>query len=217
MTTFPNAPKLLKGGLAIVDPASQTPQRVIVLQYNPDTLTRTLAMVTTDAPDKASPLRIKAPPVETLKLEAEIDAIDQLEFPDLNATAVELGIHPELAALETVLYPTSDRLIENNRLANLGTLEIAPVEAPLTLFIWSKQRVVPVRITEFSVTEEAFDTALNPIRAKVSLGMRVMSITDFGFDHRGGSLFMAYLRVKEQLAQRARRGALTELGLGRLP
>src|SRR5688572_3762738 len=98
MTTFPNAPKLLKGGLAIVDPASQTPQRVIVLQYNPDTLTRTLAMVSTDGPDKASPLRIKAPPVETLKLEAEIDATDQLAFPDLNAAAVELGIHPELAA-----------------------------------------------------------------------------------------------------------------------
>jgi hypothetical protein len=217
MTTFPNAPKLLKGGLAIVDPASQTPQRVIVLQYNPDTLTRTLAMVSTDGPDKASPLRIKGPPVETLKLEAEIDATDQLEFPDLNATAVELGIHPELAALETILYPPSDRLIENDRLASLGTLEIAPVEAPLTLFIWSKQRVVPVRITEFSVTEEAFDAALHPIRAKVSIGMRVMSITDFGFDHRGGSLFMAYLRVKEQLAARARRGALSEFGLGRLP
>ena len=27
-------------------------------------------------------------------------------------------------------------------------------------------------VADFSITEEAFDTALNPIRAKVSLGMR---------------------------------------------
>jgi hypothetical protein len=83
--------------------------------------------------------------------------------------------------------------------------------------VWSKHRIVPVRITELSVTEEFFDTALNPIRAKVSLGLRVMSVSDFGFDHRGGSLFMSYLQAKERLAGLARPGELQELGLGRLP
>jgi hypothetical protein len=219
MTTFPNSPRLLKGGLVLVDPGSGQIVRVIVLQYNSDTLTRTLQpqAIAGEGQDRSQPMRLKGPAVETIKFDAEIDATDQLEFPDLNANAVELGIHPELAALETIVYPPSDRLLTNNTLAQLGTLEIAPMESPLTLFVWSKSRVVPVRITDFSITEEAFDTALNPIRAKVSFGLRVLSIDDLGFEHLGGSIFMAYLQGKEQLAQKARRGGLSELGLGRLP
>ena len=72
-----------------------------------------------------------------------------------------------------------------------GTLEILPPEAPLVLFIWSRNRIAPVRVTEFSVTEEAFDPALNPIRAKVSLGLRVLTTDDLGYAHRGGTLFLA--------------------------
>ena len=63
------------------------------------------------------------------------------------------------------------------------------------------------------VGEEAFDPALNPIRAKVSLGMRVLNVDDVGFDHKGGSLFMSYLRNKEQLATRGPGGALSSLGI----
>jgi hypothetical protein len=87
-------------------------------------------------------------------------------------------------------------LSSNNQLAQSGTLEIVPMESLLPLFVWSKSRIVPVRITDFSITEEAFDTALNPIRAKVSLGMRVLSVDDLGFQHKGGSLFMGYLQAK---------------------
>ena len=104
-----------------------------------------------------------------------------------------------------------------NNLANAGTLEIIPLEQPLTLFVWSKNRVVPVRLTDFSITEEAFDPNLNPIRAKVSLGMRVLPIDDLGFQHPGGRLFMAYLSNKEDLAAKAKSVALTVLGLGGLP
>ena len=103
--------------------------------------------------------------------------------------------------LEALISPTSAQLNELNRLARSGTLEIAPMMAPLTLFVWSKSRVTPVRITEFTITEEAFDPDLNPIRAKVSLGLRVLSVDDLGFDTRGGNIFMAYLRNKEQLAR----------------
>jgi hypothetical protein len=219
MTTFPNSPRLLKGGLILIDPGSQTPQRIIVLQYNPDTLTRTLApqAVTSDGGDRSTPLRLKAPPTETIKLDAEIDAADQLEFPDLNPAAVDSGLHRDLAALETIVYPPSERLLANRALADLGTLEIAPVEAPLTLFVWSKLRIVPVRVTDFSITEEAFDPALNPIRAKVSLGMRVLNMNDLGFEHRGSSIFIAYLQAKERLAAASPSRRLSELGIGRLP
>jgi hypothetical protein len=212
MTTFPNSPKLLKGGIVVIDPDSGAVMRIIALQYNPDTLSRTLQVKGVgESGDRSQALRLKGPPVETLKLDAEIDATDQLEIAD--GTATEVGLHPQLAALEILVYPTSGRLQSNNDLAAVGTLEIAPMESPLTLFIWSKSRILPVRITDFSVTEEAFDAALNPIRAKVSLGMRVLSVDDLGFSHRGGNLFMTYLRNKEQLASRNKSGALSALGI----
>ena len=77
--------------------------------------------------------------------------------------------------------------------------------------------MVPVRITDFSITEEAFDPSLNPIRAKVSLGMRVLSVDDLGFDSKGGSVFMSYLQQKERLATLNAGATLTTLGLGGLP
>src|SRR5690242_14277876 len=134
MTTFPNSPKLLRGGLVLIDASSGAIKRVIALQYNPDSLTRTLQPQSTGTTAAFSePLRLKGPPIETIKLDAELDAADQLEFPDQNRTAVAVGIHPQLAALETVVYPDSAALIQNNQLANAGTLEIVPVAAPLPL------------------------------------------------------------------------------------
>jgi hypothetical protein len=126
-------------------------------------------------------------------------------------------VQPELALLEMLLYPRSSDLQANNRLAQIGTLEIAPVQAPLTLFVWGQNRIVPVRVTEFSVVEEAFDPLLNPIRAKVSLGLRVLSINDLDFSSKGGSLFMIYQQQKESLAQKARAAALPALGIGGIP
>ncbi len=214
MTTFPGAPKLLKGGLVLVDPDSGATRRVIVLQYNPITLTRTLqAQSVGESGDRSQALRLKAPPVETYKIEAEIDAADQLEFPDRNRTVVDYGIYPQLAALETLVYPESGKLQSNNALANAGTMEIIPIEAPLTLFVWSRRRVVPVRVTDFSITEEAFDPALNPIRARVNLGFRVLNVNDLGFDHTGGNLYMTYHQQLERLAGLNPLARASDLGL----
>ena len=218
MASSPNSPRLLKGGLVLIDADTSAVQRIIVLQYNPDTLSRTLQpQAVKESGDRAEAMRLTGPPVETIKLDAEIDATDQLEFPDQHANAVQFGIQPQLAALETILYPASAQLLANNALASAGMLEILPTLSALTLFVWSKSRIVPVRITDFSVTEEAFDTALNPLRAKVSLGMRVLSVTDLGYDNKGGSLFMAYQQLKEQLAAKNGAGALGMLGLGGIP
>ena len=218
MASFPNSPRLLKGGLVLIDADTSAVQRIIVLQYNPDTLSRTLQpQAVKESGNRAEAMRLTGPPVETIKLDAEIDATDQLEFPDQHANAVQFGIQPQLAALETIVYPASGQLLANNALASAGMLEILPTLSALTLFVWSKSRIVPVRITDFSVTEEAFDTALNPLRAKVSLGMRVLSVTDLGYDNKGGSLFMAYQQLKEQLAAKNGAGALGTLGLGGIP
>jgi len=218
MSGYSQSPRIVKGGLVLIDPTSARVRRVIALQYNPDSLTRTLqAQQIGEGAERSEALRLKGPAVETLKLEAEIDAADQLEFPDQNRTAVEAGVAPQLAVLESLVNPTSGDLLANRALAAAGTLEIAPMESPLALFVWGAGRIVPVRVTEFSITEEAFDPALSPIRAKVNLGLRVLSVDDLGFDHKGGSVFMAYLQAREKLASKAATVGFDALGIGGIP
>lgn len=218
MTSFPLAPRLIKGGLVLIDPGTAAVLRVIALQYNPDTLTRSFQIQAIgESRDRSEALRLKGPPVESFKIDAEIDATDQLELPDQNPKTLEMGIQPQLAALETIIYPTTGQLQTNNALAQSGTLEIAPMEAPLTLFVWSRYRIVPVRVTELSITEEAFDPRLNPIRAKVSIGMRVLSVDDLGFNHKGGSLYLMYQQQKERFAAVASSALTSTLGIGGIP
>lgn len=217
MSSFPGAPRLLRGGLVLVDPGAGSVLRIIALQYNPDTLSRSFQIrgVGADSGDHLEALRLKGPPVETIKVEAEIDATDNLEGND--PATRDLGLHPQLAALEVIVHPSSRQLAANHAEARSGSLEIAPEMAPLPLFVFGPKRIVPVRITELSITEEAFDPALNPIRAKVSLSLRVLTVDDLGFDAKGGGLFMTYLQNKEQLAQRFRGGSFSTLGINGVP
>jgi hypothetical protein len=220
MSAFPNSPRLVKGGIVTMDADTSAVQGVIALQYNPDTLTRTLQIQAVQGAQdgtRVDALRLRGPAVETIKLDAELDATDQLEFPTQYPIAAEYGLQPQLAQLEMLVNPTVESLLYNDNLANQGQLEIIPLEQPLTLFVWSKSRVVPVRLTDFSVTEEAFDPNLNPIRAKVSLGLRVLNVDDIGFTHPGGRMFMSYLTNKQQLATQAASVAISVLGLGGLP
>lgn len=214
------SPRLVRGGIVTMDPDTSVVRSVIALQYNPDTLTRTLQIQAVPGGQdgvRVDALRLRGPAVETIKLEAELDATDQLEFPKDNPTAIQYGLHPQLAQLEMLVNPTVETLESDNNMASAGALEIIPLEQPLTLFVWSQNRVVPVRLTDFSITEEAFDVKLNPIRAKVSLGLRVLNVDDLGFDHPGGQMFMTYLTNKENLAAKASNVAISVLGLGGLP
>lgn len=213
MSGYSRSPKLLRGGLVLLDPLTGNVLRIIGLQYNPDTMTRSLQIkgAGAESGDTIEALRLKGPPVETIKLDAEIDATDALAAAQTQATT--LGLHPQLAAIEALVHPASAALRANNGIAASGSLEIAPVQAPLSVFVFGPNRIVPVRITELSVTEEAFDTALNPIRAKLSLGMRVLSVDDIGFDSKGGGLFMSYLQGKERLAAQAAGGDFRSLGI----
>jgi hypothetical protein len=215
---FPGSPRTIRAGLVFLDAQSGQMQRVVVLQYTPDSLTRSLQAqgASGDAGDRLDALRLKAQPVETIKIDAEIDAADQLETPEQNPATVRLGINPELAALETAVFPRADAVQANITLASSGALEISPVQAPLTLFVWSENRIVPVRITDFSITEEAFDPNLNPLRAKVSLTLRVLTVNDLPLGHRGAGIYFAYHRSREQMAATVP-GALTQLGIRRIP
>jgi len=76
MSTFSNARRLIKGGLVLVDPDSGAVQKIIVLQYNPHTLTCTLQPQSVkEGGDRSEALRLTGPPIETIKLAAEIARI----------------------------------------------------------------------------------------------------------------------------------------------
>ena len=207
MTNFPRSPRVRKGAIVAVDlfnPLSS----VIVFQYNPATLTRTLtAQMAHEEGARSEAQRFKGPPLEDINVVVEIDATDQLEKAE--SMAVNMGIYPQLSALEMILYPKSAMVIANAALAAAGTLEVIAPQAPLTLFVWGIKRVLPVRLTSFSIEEEAYDVNLNPIRARVSLGMRVLNYNDLPITNPGYGLFLAHQVAKEAMATI---GSISNLG-----
>ena len=210
MTTFPNSPRLIKGAIVGIDIFTPIPT-VILFQYNPDTLTRRLqSQMAGEGGAGSESLRLKGAPEETISLDIEIDATDQLEKAE--STAVNMGISPQLSALEMLIYPKSSLVIANTALLAAGTIEVIPPMAPLTLFIWGPSRVLPVTLTEFSITEEAYDVNLNPIRAKVSLGLRVLNYNDLPLTHPGYSIFLVHQTVKETMAAMGSISGLAAVG-----
>jgi hypothetical protein len=200
MTTFPGSPRLLKGAIIGLDPVNPLAS-IVVFQYNPDTLTRRLEARSSgggESGDRSEAFRLTGPPKETITLSIEVDATDQLE--QANPLAVTMGVYPTLSALEMLLYPKSAVVIANTILAQIGNIEIIPPEAPMTLFVWGPQRVLPVRLTSFSITEQSFDTLLNPISAKVDLSLLVLSYHDLKLTHPGYTLFLAHQIAKEIMA-----------------
>jgi len=217
MTTFPASPRTLKGALIGADPFNPLAS-VIVFQYNPETLTRRIDARATggaDGGDRSEAFRLSGPPKETITLNVEIDAVDQLE--QANPLAVMQGIYPVLSALEMLLYPKSGKVIADAILAQAGNIEIIPPEAPLTLFVWGMRRVLPVRLTGLSITEEAYDTSLNPIRAKADLFLYVLSYADLKPSHVGYGLFLAHQVAKELMATQNAFNSLPQTGLSALP
>lgn len=197
MSAFPGSPRLLKGAIVAVNPTAPLPT-VVAFQYNPNGVQRSLQPQLAGGLAGADALRFSGAPVETITLNVEIDAADQLE--QGAGLATSLGIYPQLAALEILVYPSSATVIANTALLALGTIEVIPPMAPLTLLIWGPRRVVPVTISDLAIAEEAFDVQLNPIRATVTLNLRVLSYNDLPVTHPGYHLFLAHQVVKEAMA-----------------
>ncbi len=198
MSSFPGSPRVMKGALIGLDPFNPLAS-VIVFQYNPESMTRTLsARASTGEGDPTEVLRLKGPPEETIELSVEIDATDQLEQAEFPATT--FGVAPTLASLEMLLYPKSALVIANAALMAAGIIEVIPPEAPMTVLVWGPARVLPVRLTRLTINEEAYDPNLNPIRARVDLGLKVLSYYDLGLLSVGGALFMAHQVIKEVMA-----------------
>lgn len=198
VTGYSGSPKVFKGAIIGLDPLKPLAS-VVVFQYNPEKVTRQLRPKTGSADGaEGEAMRLAGPPEETFTLEMEIDAVDQLAVGD--PIAGTLGIAPQLASLEMMYYPASGVVLANEALALAGLIEVVPPEAPLALLVWGPTRVVPVRITDISIAEEAYDPLLNPIQAKVSLSLRVLTYDDLGLLSVGGGLFMVHQVAKEVMA-----------------
>jgi hypothetical protein len=206
------------GALAVYPTAAPgtQPSRIIAFQFNPDTVRRTLAARTEEArgstPGAAreSVLHVPGPPVETISLTIELDAAEQLETPDEHDAVAEHGLHPALATLELLMYPSTTTARDLEEMAARGEVQVASAELPLVLLVWGRSRVVPVKLTGFSVAEELFDARLNPIRARVELALQVLTYVEFPADSIGRDAFIAYQQRKEELGDRARAGGDVE-------
>lgn len=201
MSPLSNSPRLVKGalvGLDLFNPVAS----VIIFQYNPEKVTRSIQpQGSGENGARAEAMRLRGAPVETIKMDVEIDAVDQLEKGE--GQTGSLGIYPQLSALEMLAYPKSLLVIANTVLMALGTLEILPPIGPFTVLVWGWKRVVPVKLTEFTISEELHDDRLNPIQAKVSLGLRVLSYNDLSLTNPGYYLFLAHQVAKEVMATMA--------------
>lgn len=198
MSVEGRGPRVLSGALVSFDllkPISS----VIPFQYNPATLNRRLSAQTSGGEgDRAESIRFTGAPSEVISLDISLDATDLLEQGDNDA--IRLGLHPRLAALEMLLYPPSATVIANTALLLGGTIEITSPMPALTLFIWGTRRVLPVSVSSMSITEQAWDVNLNPIRAEASLELRVLTYNDLSVYHPGYAVFLSHQLVKEAMA-----------------
>lgn len=211
---FPGSPRHLKGALVVFEAAVPVPTNLIAFQYNPDSVSRSFQQQhetsSQDARWNSGDTRFVLPPTETLHLTVELDAADQLELADPVASAA--GLHPTLAALELLMYPSSVDLILDKALALAGSARVKPGSVPTVLLVWGPLRVVPVRVQSVSIAEEAFDQLLNPIRAKVELGLRTLTereLSDAGPPFN--TLSLVNLIAKEVLARTAPAATVAEI------
>lgn len=209
MSEFPGRPNVQKGALIVYDsqaPGTQ-PSRQIVFQYNPETLKRTFATrsppkdATKSTQAQEDVLSVPGPPVESITLTIELDAADQLDNPQHADQVDSDGLHGALAALELLLYPATAQVSQIEQQADQGAVQVHPGDTPLVILAWGSSRVVPVQLTSLSVSEELFDPSLNPITAKVELGLKVLTYMEFTRASVGRDTFIAHQKRKEELAR----------------
>jgi hypothetical protein len=186
LSNFSRSLKIVKGALIAIGSASREliseKNSVFVFQYNPEKLTREISY-----PDKedtiASLQKSKNEPerpIETIHLTLELDATDQLEKPEQHPHTVENGLLPSLAVLESMMFPSG--------------------ELPVIIFQWGPKRTIPVRLTRYKITEEAFDQNLNPIRVTIDLCMQILGSSDFKSGSVSHEIYKNYQTQKEALA-----------------
>jgi hypothetical protein len=162
----------------------------VPFQYNPAEIQRVFRSEAGAAAGKRSGAALNAaiPPEEEYSLKLELDATDGLEHG--GPITLTNGMAPRLAALEMLMQPVGKSLLGG--LLTGGRLPIPAGKLRLILFVWGPLRVTPVRITELTIHETAFDELLNPIHATADIGLRVLRLADLGEGERFARAAAAY-------------------------
>jgi hypothetical protein len=185
---YSRSPILIKGAIIQFSAPLFVPiPNIIIFQYNPETLSRTLEIwkppndnKPNNDPNLDNSQSQPQNPEESFNVVLELDAADDLENPLAHPQTVITGIADRVAALEMLTYPRAADATGGLLTGSLNIAKASPVPAaepqkvPLVLFFFGPGRIVPVRITTFSVDEQAFSPTLYPIRAKVTIGMKVL-------------------------------------------
>jgi hypothetical protein len=241
---YPRSPKLLKGALIQFSAPMLVPiPNIIVFQYNPEGIKRTVGGRGTTreaggegrAPLDANPLAQPYDPSETFDLTLELDAADALEEPEGHPIAVISGVADRIAAMEMLAYPQEESALGGVLGVSIdislsgmgasvgGSNEPVPCKTvPVVLFFWGPGRIVPVRVTGFSVEEQAFSPTLYPIRAKVTVGLQVLDAKAFDNQEQTAAVKIAkacytFTRVQKELLATANIANTVESIIGMLP
>jgi hypothetical protein len=177
--------------MVAIDPTSPL-ARIAVFQYNPDEVTRTLRprAPSSGGASASDALRVWGAATETITMTVELDATDGLEIGD--PVTQTMGVAGRLAVLEMQMYPSTKTVIANAALTAAGTIEVLPPSGPLTVLALGPGRVVPVRLDSLTIREQAFDVALNPVRASVEVSLTVLTYDDLPPTEVGFAMSLAH-------------------------
>jgi hypothetical protein len=186
-----------------VDNLSGSLPNVVIFQFNPDTLTRTVQVPRRPSSGKDTETsQAGEASIEKISLKASFSAADELG--QNKELARKFGVGMRLAALEKMVHPAgplSEAVGKTLRaIAGTDPRQAIPREIyPRILFIWGKYRVLPVIIESMSITEQQYDMALNPVLAEVSISLAVNEIDKCSDDTVGrGALRYSNSRKDEQ-------------------
>ncbi len=193
----PNRPpaRLAKGRLIVR--RGERPRYALPFQYNPETVSRSLTLQAGTGDEGG---RSKAPVFGgaakgTISLAARLEAIP--------GTGSD-GILPQMAAIELLLYPTSDDVTAMDATLDAGKRAVAGWPMPsITLELGS--RAVPVSLTSVGVEEQEYDIALTPIRATLTLSFTIVTYSSVDDEDVRAQQFLEHQKYLETLASSAQR------------
>lgn len=195
------AGKFIKGALIEFMETFLIPlPNVIVFQFNPETMTHAWTQPQVagggGSGGDANPLAVRGVPGESFNFTVMLDSNDSIaDGNPISGSLAEIsGVYSRLAALEMLQYPTggsgSGGLLGSVSASvsiggggiSLGGSASAAVkrdvpqsQVPTVLFVWGPGRIVPVRVTNLSITEKLYDSLLNPIHAEAQLSLSVLT------------------------------------------
>jgi hypothetical protein len=180
----------------------------IEFQFNPDSLKRTLKMVSPqEAPGQqggggaaggvggGQAANNRSADPRDLKNDSTLgESISITAYFDGKEDYFKGNLLPVLSVLEKLMEPVETK---QTQAAHVNP----PKVLPLVFFWWGERRILPIKITQLSINETEFSPELTPIRAEVSLEMELL-IPLPGSDTRIANAYKYVAKKKNEAAQK---------------